>query len=175
MLASWSRRLSGEKKKTRGKKSKARFPMAVSPKTDKWLRYLKYVVLVVILVFSTWTIYPPLHDLCPARAIFSFHWNTSLLGIVLVVFIVSSMLVKRFSCKYICPLGAFLAIFNKVAPIHLKADMTQCTNCGRCDSDCPMDISPIPENLNNRSVECIQCLDCIDTCAQKDTLTLRVL
>jgi polyferredoxin len=83
MFAGWARRSSGEKNKPRGKKSKAKFPVDVPLWLDQKLRYLKYFALTVILVASALTVYPPLRDLCPARAIFSFHWNTSLLGIVL--------------------------------------------------------------------------------------------
>ncbi|MEN8242740.1 MAG: 4Fe-4S binding protein [Chloroflexota bacterium] len=172
MFAGWSRRLGGEENRPQGKKSKTRFPIDVPPKLDKWLRYVKYLVLVIILFASTRAVYPPLHDICPARAIFSFKWNTPLLGVVLLGFVLSSMLIKRFSCRYICPLGALLAIFNKISPLYLKTDLANCTNCGRCENECPMDIPSIPENL--RSAECVRCLECIDTCAQPDAIELRL-
>jgi polyferredoxin len=172
MLTGWARRLSGEKDKPIGKRSKAKIPFDVPIQVDKWLRYLKYLVLAVILIASTWTLYPPLHALCPARAIFSFHWNASLLGAVLLGFVLSSMLVKRFSCKYLCPLGAILAIFNKISPIQLKANAQNCTSCGRCDNECPMDIVDIPENL--RSAECVRCLECMETCARPNAIDLHL-
>ena len=172
MLAVWARRLSGEKNRRRGKKSKALFPIQVPDKVDNWLRYLKYLVLATILVANTMAIYPPLRDICPARAIFTFHWSTSLLGVVLILFILTSMLIKRFSCKYLCPMGAVLAIFNKVSPIHIRTNPESCTNCGRCEAECPVDIPAIPENL--RSAECIRCLECLKTCAQPDAIDLRL-
>ena len=92
MLAGWARRLSGEKSKPVGKRSKARFPLDVPAGLDRWLRYLKYIVLAVILVASTITLYPPLHDICPARAVFSFQLNTALLGVILLGFVLSSCL-----------------------------------------------------------------------------------
>jgi len=172
MFAGWSRRLGGEKNRPQGKKSKTKFPIDVPLKLDKWLRYVKYLVLVLVLFASIRAVYPPLHDICPARAIFSFKWNTPLLGVVLLGFVLSSMLIKRFSCKYICPLGAVLAIFNKISPLHLKVDMANCTNCGRCENECLMDIPAIPESL--RSAECVRCLECIDTCAHPETIELRL-
>ena len=172
MFAAWARRLSGEKNTPRGKKSRARFPIQVPPQVDKWLRYLKYLVLALIVIASAMTVYPPLHDICPALAIFSFRWNTPLLGIVLLIFVLSSMLIKRFSCKYLCPLGAALAIFNKISPIHITIDQDNCTNCGRCENECPVDIPAIPENI--RSAECIRCLECIETCAVPNTVSLNL-
>ena len=172
MLAGWSRRLSGEKNKPRGKKSKSKYPLVVPHRVDRWLRYLKYGVLAVILAVSLMTVYPPLRNICPVRAIFSFHWNTALLGVVLLVFVASSLLVKRFTCKYLCPLGAGLAIFNKFSLIRVHSDLGTCNHCGRCDNECPMDIEAVPDNL--RSVECVRCLECLETCSKPDTLDLRL-
>ena len=172
MFAAWARRLSGEKNKPLGKKSQARFPVQIIPQIDKWLRYIKYLILGLILIVSTKAIYPPLHDICPARAIFSFHWDTPLLGIVMVVFVLSSLLNKRFSCKYLCPLGAGLAIFNKVSLIHIDIDKHNCTNCARCENECPVDIPAIPENT--QSTECIRCLECLETCSIPDTVDLHL-
>lgn len=172
LFARWARQLSGEKKSIRGKKSQAKFPIQVPSKLDCWLRYLKYLVLLVILFTSTMAVYPPLRDLCPARALFGFHWNTPLLGVVLILFILTSMLVKRFSCRYLCPMGAVLAIFNKISPIHITVDQHNCTDCRRCEAECPVDIPAIPENT--RSAECIRCLECLETCAQPEVIELRL-
>jgi polyferredoxin len=172
MFTTIARRLSGEKNRAQGKKSKARFPIQVPPKLDKWLRYLKYIILAWILFASVTAVYPPLYDICPARAIFGFHWNTPLLVIVLVVFVISSMFINRFTCKYICPLGAALAIFNKISPVHIAIDQNNCNNCGRCENECPVDIPAIPENM--RSAECVRCLECLETCAVSDTVELKL-
>ncbi|MBU8913392.1 MAG: 4Fe-4S binding protein, partial [Spirochaetales bacterium] len=171
-LASLARRLGGEKSRARGKRSKARFPIQVPPRIGKWLRYLKYLVLAAILVTSTMTVYPPLRAICPALAIFSFHWSTLLLGVVLVIFVLSSMFIKRFTCRYLCPLGAALAITNKVSLIRIAIDQNSCTSCGRCDNECPVDIPAIPENT--RSAECVRCLECLETCEVSDTIDLKI-
>ena len=172
LFAHWARRLSGgEKRYSRGKRSKARFPILLPLKWDKWLRYTKYLILAIILVASIRSVYPPLYEICPARAIFSFQLTTPLLWSVLITFVITSMLNKRFWCKYLCPLGAVLAVFNKISPIRVVSN-SSCTSCGRCDVECPMDIITVPENL--RSAECIQCLECLETCAVSDTLELRL-
>ena len=173
MLAGWARRLSGgSKPKARGKRSKAKFPMELPPIVDKWARYLKYLVLLIVLIASVWTVYPPLRDICPARALFSFELGEPLLVSVLITFIITSLLIKRFWCKYLCPLGAFLAITNKFAPLRVTIDKNNCTDCGRCEAECPVDIPAIPENMRN--LECVQCLECVETCAVEDTVVLRL-
>lgn len=172
MFAGWARRLSGEKSHPRGKRSKARLPIQFPPRADRNLRYLKNLVLTVILIASTASVYPPLHEICPVRAIFSFQLTTPLLASVLLTFVVTSMLVKRFWCKYLCPLGAMLVIFNKISPLRVVIDRDRCTNCSRCEAECPVDIPGIPENI--RSPECIRCLECLETCSIRDAVTLRL-
>ena len=173
MFAGWARRLSGgSKRHIRGKRRKAKFPMELPPKVDKYARYLKYLILLVVLIASIWTVYPPLRYICPARALFSFELGAPLLVSVLITFIITSMLIKRFWCKYLCPLGAFLAVTNKFAPLRVTIDKNKCTGCRRCETECPVDIPAIPDNMRN--LECVQCLECIETCAVEDTVVLKL-
>ena len=160
------------KKYIRSIKDCLQVPIYVPQKLDKWLRYLKYIILILILLASMVAISPPLHEICPARAIFSFQLNTPLLGIVFVVFILSSMLIKRFTCKYICPLGAALAIFNKISLFHIDFESQNCSSCGICELNCSMDIQSVPEI--KRSLECIRCLECLESCDSHETVSLRI-
>lgn len=170
-LAAWGRRLSGERHHIRGKTSKARLPLRLPTLADKYLRYAKYLILLLILAASLYTVYPPLHEFCPVRAVFSFKM-TPLLWSVLIAFLVTSIFVERAWCKYLCPLGAALAIFNKISPVRLTSSNT-CNNCGRCDIECSMGIQDVPNNLTD--TECIRCLECLDTCARDGSLELKVL
>jgi polyferredoxin len=170
-LAAWGRRLSGERHHIRGKASKARLPLHLPATVDKYLRYAKYLILALILAASLYAVYPPLHEFCPVRAVFSFKL-TPLLWSVLAAFLVTSIFVERSWCKYLCPLGATLAIFNKISPVRLVSNAT-CNNCGRCDIECSMGIADVPNNLTD--TECIRCLECLDTCARDGSLELRVI
>ena len=170
-IAAWTRKLLGEKRHIRGKPSKTILPLRLPISIDRPLRNAKYVVLAAILVASLYAAYPPLREFCAVRAIFSLKM-TPLLWLTLVVFLTGSILVERFWCKYFCPLGATLAIFNKIAPVKLVSGST-CNQCGRCDIECSMAIEDVPLHLNN--AECIRCLECIDTCTREGSLELKVL
>jgi polyferredoxin len=127
----------------------------------------------LVVIASASAAYPPLQQFYPARAAFSFKLNSGLLWSVLITFVVTSLAVERFWFKCLCPLGAALAIFNKLSPIRLRADFNSCNHCGHCDIECAMDIQDVPDHLSD--TECIRCLECVETCTHEDALTLQVL
>ncbi len=171
ILSGFSTRYFGRFKKP-GNKNKLEIPVQITKRSDAWLRSFKYLILAVILLASIWAVYPPLYEICPARAIFSFQLTTPLLWSVLIIFVFTSMLNKRFWCKYLCPLGAVLVPFNKISPLRLVLNQENCTNCNSCEPVCPMDIDDLTHNL--RSAECIQCLECQEACKVHNSIDLRL-
>jgi polyferredoxin len=154
------------------KRRKGMIPVQLPRAIDKPLRFLKYLVLASILWSSLEAVFPPLREFCPYRILFGLHLETPLAIAVLVAFLAASLLVERFWCKYLCPLGALLSVTNKIAPIKVATDKKICTACGRCGASCPMGIEERAQNIT--SPECIRCLDCVDTCARPDALSLRL-
>jgi len=64
-------------------------------------------------------------------------------------------------CKYLCPLGACYAPFNRVALMRYRVDEGACTRCGACAKACKMGVNPQAEP---NSPECIRCGDCVRVC-----------
>ena len=157
--------------------------LKVPKKLDRFLRYLKYAVL-LILVFllpffwrSELGVGEPFFCkyLCPVGTLeggvplvllqeqlksaagFLFRWKFALMALVLL----SSVYIHRPFCKYLCPLGAFYALFQKVSVLLLKLDKEKCVSCGKCEKICPMDVA-VTRDPN--SAECIRCGACIRAC-----------
>lgn len=150
--------------------------LVIPPKIDKWLRYLKYVVLVLVL-YLTYTTgqliirpYDPwatLHHITSDELFTGYFWGM----VVLVVTIVGSFLYRRFFCKYLCPMGAFLAIISKIGITKIKRDADVCTNCKICDKECPVNIE-VSTKDKVTSAECISCNKCVIACPAKDALKI---
>ena len=50
----------------------------------------------------------------------------------------AAMVIYRPFCRFICPLGAFYGLFNKLAAFGIAVDAERCTHCGACQAVCPM-------------------------------------
>jgi polyferredoxin len=70
----------------------------------------------------------------------------------------------RFWCRYLCPLGALLAL---AAPLSLfrRRVSPECNACEDCRKVCPMG-APGPTAETVRLAECIQCRTCVEACHQ---------
>ncbi len=86
-----------------------------------------------------------------------FHWKL----LVLLLILAASALIQRPFCRYLCPLGAFYALFNRFSFYQMHLDSEKCTDCGACERVCPM---AVPVTLNISSPECIRCGQCRGVC-----------
>ena len=155
----------------------------LSTKKLKPLTYLKYVILAVTVVLLPAIIVNDVgisdpffcKYLCPQgvlegaiplsavnagiRAALGslFTWKLT----VLLAVVVLSVLFFRPFCKWICPLGAFYALLNKVSLFQMKVDKNKCISCGKCAGVCKMDVD-VTKTPNH--TECIRCGMCISAC-----------
>lgn len=86
-----------------------------------------------------------------------FNWKLA----ILIVVVILSILFYRPFCKWICPLGAFYALMNKVSLFGIKVDEHKCVSCGKCARVCKMDVD-VTKTPNH--TECIRCGKCITAC-----------
>ena len=88
---------------------------------------------------------------------------------ILLVLLLFAVLLHRPFCKYLCPLGAFYALFQKSSFLRLQLETKSCIHCGACERACGMQVNPAS---NPNSAECIRCGKCISVCP-KDALSFR--
>ena len=155
----------------------------VPKKLDKVLRFIKYFILAVfvillpLLLTDEYGLSSPYFCkfICPAGTLeggvplvllnsslrsaagWLFGWKAA----VLVIVLIGSVFIHRFFCKYLCPLGAFYALFNKFSFYRLNVEKEKCTDCKKCEQVCPMNVE-ITRCIN--STECIRCGKCKAAC-----------
>ena len=154
------------------------FPKKIKTfKGDKTLRKLKYAVLILLVIVLPLCVkLTPFFCkyLCPSgtasgillalsdTSLFRlfgsrFAWKACILGMIVLL----SVVIYRPFCKYLCPLGAFYAPFNKVSAVKIQVDADRCVNCGVCANACPMNVDP---SKTPNHTECIRCGECIGCC-----------
>ncbi len=80
---------------------------------------------------------------------------------VLIAIVALSVFLYRPFCKYLCPLGAAYALFNRASLYRLRLDETACIHCGKCARACRMGVDP---SKRPDDMECIRCGDCVKNC-----------
>lgn len=159
------------------------FPKKFSTKKLKALRYLKYVILIVLV----WALPALIQNavgmgepyfckyVCP-QGILEGAIPLSLADVsikaalgtlfamkfsILATVVLLSIMFYRPFCKWICPLGAFYSLFNRISILQYRVDEKTCVSCGKCARTCKMDVDI---TKNNAALECIRCGECIKVC-----------
>lgn len=153
---------------------------------DRYLRYLKYFMLIVFVVILPMFVVNEFGQgdpwfckyICPSGT-FMAGWPLAILNdgirnaigwlfawksFILVTIIVLSIFIYRPFCRYLCPLGAFYGLFNKYSLYRFLVDGDTCIECGKCQAVCPINI---PVYLTPNSIECIRCGRCLTVCPRE--------
>ena len=157
---------------------KKRYNNFIPSVIDKPLRYLRYVILALVVVNTAISGKLLFSNFDPYYALFNI-WSSEVTRLSLLVLgltLIGSLFVERPWCKYLCPLGALLGIFNLFRIVKLKRNENICINCKVCDRVCPMNID-ISTSKTITDHQCISCLLCTDeiACPVSNSLNFSVL
>ena len=90
-----------------------------------------------------------------------FSWKLS----ILLTIIVLSVLFFRPFCKWLCPLGAFYALLNRMSLFRMQVDRNKCVSCGKCAKACKMDVDVTKTPNHTECIRCGMCARACPTCA----------
>jgi ferredoxin len=83
-------------------------------------------------------------------------------GLLLAILVLSAWR-PRFFCRALCPLGALLGLFARLAPLRIRRAESACTGCNLCVIPCQGADEPLGDH---RVSECHLCFSCIGVCAE---------
>ena len=140
--------------------------------------YAKYIVLLLTLVLAWFALDTIFCKFCPSGSLFAaipfrllypefaefgVFFYIHVLALALTIFL--ALLVSRFWCRYLCPLGAIAGAFNKVGIVTIHWDKERCKSCNSCLNTCTMGIAKMEEV--GTSTDCILCGRCVEACPEK--------
>jgi len=144
--------------------------------------YVKYAILFLALALAWFALDTIFCKFCPSGSLFAsipyppreyllynrfselrepfyIHMFTLALTVVL------ALLISRFWCRYLCPMGAIAGAFNKVSVVRISLDEKRCKKCDVCLEACGMGITEL-EDIGV-STDCILCGRCVEACPEK--------
>jgi polyferredoxin len=84
--------------------------------------------------------------------------------LILAIFLTAVLLnlvIPRFYCRFVCPLGALFAIISRFAIWRIGKKQKDCINCKLCERACEGACEPA---ANIRISECVLCFNCREEC-----------
>lgn len=162
-----------------GKIPKLRFTISERfAAVDRYLKPLKYVSLAatVYLVFAlNYPVDRPYDYVVRTESVFNMEAIRigQLLGSsvytvhmwILIGALVGGLVISRFWCRYLCPLGALLGLLNKVSLFGIIREREDLPRCALYPRDCNMHTMP-------GTTDCIVCGECVEACP-RNILGLR--
>ncbi|MBU3199030.1 FMN-binding protein [Clostridium estertheticum] len=146
----------------------------VNEEVDKVLKYVKYVVL-LLLVIIVWTMGSKVLDTTSPWDAFAQITNFPqvlfdyTIGVALLLLItLGALFVERFFCRYLCPLGAVFNILSRIGILKIKKPTDKCGKCRLCTNNCSMGLS-LYKAQSVCGGDCINCFKCIEACPRSNT------
>ncbi len=142
------------------------------------LWYMKYAVLFVALFLAWIAVDTVFCKFCPSGSLFAaipfrgLHPDFAGYGLffythmfTLFLTIALALVISRFWCRYLCPMGAIAGAFNKISIANISLDEEKCKRCFICLEDCVMGIRRL--EMIGKSSDCILCGRCVEACSEE--------
>lgn len=145
----------------------------VNEKVDAVLKYVKYVILLMLIVVS-WTMGSKIFESSNPWDVFAqitdfpqVLFDYSIGAVLLALITIGAIFIERFFCRYLCPLGALFNIVSRISIFNIKKPSDKCGKCRLCTNNCSMGLKLYEKN-SVCGGDCINCFKCVDACPRKN-------
>lgn len=97
-----------------------------------------------------------------------YEWGWLIFAVFLTA-VLLNLVIPRFYCRFICPLGALFGLIDRFAIWRIGKKQSECIDCKLCERDCEGGCEPTG---NIRISECVLCFNCLDQC-QHDVIAYQ--
>jgi len=96
-----------------------------------------------------------------ASATGRFYEGAWLIFALFVTALLLNLVIPRFYCRFVCPLGALFAVISRFAVWRIGKNQSDCINCRMCEKSCEGGCEP---TQNIKISECVLCFNCREDC-----------
>lgn len=100
-----------------------------------------------------------------------FHVGAWVIGFLLFVLVAMNVVIPRFFCRVLCPLGAFLGSVSSAALWRIERNPDKCVDCDLCLKNCEGAADP---HTQLRKSECFVCFNCVEDCPE-DAISFKFM
>ena len=133
----------------------ARFRYELPPHVDRKASYVKYVILVAVLVYFLITEDNFVYKYVEPFWMFTLSGST-VMWILLALLLFVTIFIRNFYCRYLCSVGAALGVISQLTVFKIKR-WKQCDTCKLCEKACEWGAIQGPKIS---LAECVRCDDC---------------
>lgn len=90
-----------------------------------------------------------------------FYEGAWLVFAIFVAAVLLNLVIPRFYCRFVCPLGALFGAIDRLAIWRIGKNENECLNCKLCERNCEGGCEP---GGNIRISECVLCFNCREDC-----------
>jgi polyferredoxin len=84
-----------------------------------------------------------------------------LIGVVFLAVVGLNLVLPRFFCRFLCPLGALFGLLSRFTPWRIGKTTDRCGDCCICEQYCEGGCRPAGKIITS---ECVLCMNCLDRC-----------
>jgi ferredoxin len=90
-----------------------------------------------------------------------FYTGGWLIFVIFLTAVLVNLIIPRFYCRFVCPLGALFGIIDRFAIWRIGKKGNGCVDCKLCEKSCEGGCEPAG---SVRISECVLCFNCLDDC-----------
>jgi ferredoxin-type protein NapH len=129
------------------------------------IKYIFWIFFLFLAFFAGYLVFEIINPVGILSRAIVYGWSFALL-IVAVLFLIE-LFIKRFWCRYICPIGTTYSFLGRISLVKMRRT-NECNHCGACSKVCIVPHALVDDKKNKEitiiSGDCTLCGRCTEVC-----------